>query len=574
MPMARRVILVLVALAAVSCGAPSLPTGPSNKVTPPSGGGGGKYQCKNVSGKTDPWLVEWDATQKARMQATSQGGVLLVKYSGCELEVLYGCERQGQYKLWPTTPASSTEYITSEDDVFAKLPIGALNLAAEFQQGDKWSLDYVVVGMRQASIPAIKREELSGECAEATHYISGMAVGAYQLISEARRKAGGGVTLYGAGAGASSGAAAGALRQDGKYEMCTGNDATADDPRCQAIVQLFLEPVANPVPAPQSGSAATGGASAGGTAGVWEPGGTGGPAADWGWVNVDSNFNGASVLIDGTEIGTTPVKEKRVRNGHHEVVLQSRCAQEGRGEVTVKTGATQNIRVDLKPREGAIRLLSVDDNGKPLKAEVLLGGTKIGETDGTLNTTVFKANVCDDGKVLEVNAKGYMSFSKKVQIKEKKTIDVTAELTSKSPSAQPGSDDEVQQPGTSIYWLRCPVGQVWGGETCSGSARRFTWDRAMQICPAGYKMPTREQFVALLDGCDAKVKSGGAGRCNSCMYSKTCVSMFGKDKSWYWSSSPTATDESAAWGVVFEPGTIGSINKEKEYFARCVRVAK
>ena len=118
MPCARRVLWFLLAFALSSCGPPQLPTVPSGMTTP-SGGAGGKYQCENVSGKTDPWLVEWDATQKARMQARSQSGVLLVRYSGCELEVLYGCEQQGTYQLVPTTPSASTEYITSEDDVFA-----------------------------------------------------------------------------------------------------------------------------------------------------------------------------------------------------------------------------------------------------------------------------------------------------------------------------------------------------------------------------------------------------------------------------------------------------------------------
>jgi hypothetical protein len=247
--------LVAAALALAACGPPRLPDGPVGE-----GGGGGKFQCGDVTGRADPWLVEWDGTHKARMQATSQDGVLLVRYEGCELEVLYGCERPGGYALVATTPSSSTEYITSQDDVFAKLPIGALNLAAEFRAGDRWSLDYVIVGVRRARTDALGREALAGECARATHVVSGMAIGAYRLVSEARRRAGGGVTVQGAGAGAASAAGAGTLRQDGFPEICAGEGARADDPRCQAIVQLFLEPfggqpeveaeIAQPAPAP------------------------------------------------------------------------------------------------------------------------------------------------------------------------------------------------------------------------------------------------------------------------------------------------------------------------------------
>jgi len=57
MPSAHRVLLILVALALASCGAPALPTGPA--VTPPSGGGGGAQpqavdRAQIASGPTAP----------------------------------------------------------------------------------------------------------------------------------------------------------------------------------------------------------------------------------------------------------------------------------------------------------------------------------------------------------------------------------------------------------------------------------------------------------------------------------------------------------------------------------------
>lgn len=222
-----------------ACGPPRIPEGPPGE----GGNAGGKYRCADVSGRSDPWLVEWVGTNKARIQAASQDGVLLVRYASCELEVLYGCEREGDYALVATTPSSSTEYITSQEDIFAKLPIGALNLAAEFRAGDRWSLDYVIVGMRRARTAAFGRDALSDGCARATHFVSGMAIGAYRLVSEARRRAGVEAGFSGAGAGASTAAGAGTLRQDGFPETCAGEQARADDPRCQAIVQLFLEPL-------------------------------------------------------------------------------------------------------------------------------------------------------------------------------------------------------------------------------------------------------------------------------------------------------------------------------------------
>ena len=248
------VVVVATAVTLAACGPPALLKGPETAAMP--SGGGGKYQCTSITGKTDPWLVEWDATHVARMQAAAQEGVLLVHYSGCELEILYGCEQEGAYKFVPTTLSTNTEYITNEDEIFAKLPVGALKLVGEFQQGDKWSLDYAITGMKQTAVKKIDGAALEGGCDRATHFVSAMAVGAYRLVSEAKRNAAASVEVFGSGAGVSGGRSAGALRQAGVYEECISK-LRSKDPDCQAVVQLFLSPV-EAAPPPSVPSVATG----------------------------------------------------------------------------------------------------------------------------------------------------------------------------------------------------------------------------------------------------------------------------------------------------------------------------
>ncbi|MCK9462211.1 MAG: DUF1566 domain-containing protein [Proteobacteria bacterium] len=396
MPNARRVLPVLVALVLSACGAPALPEGPSGMATP-SGGSGGKFKCENVSGKTDPWLVEWDATQKARMQAAARKGVLLVRYSGCDLEVLYGCEQPGAYDLEPTTLSTNTEYITSEDEVFAKLPVGAISLVGEFRQGDRWSLDYAILGMQQTAVNEVDGAQLNGECARATHFVSATAIGAYRLVSEAKRKAAAGVEVFGAGAGASSGDSAGALRQAGAYDRCV-SAADASDAQCQAVVQLFLSPVKPPPPpAPQA---------------------------------------------------SAPV--------------------------------------------------------------------------------------------------------------------------------EPGSA-EVRQPGTNLYWLRCPLGRTWLGVMCGGDVKGMSWTEARGACPPGYRLPSRQEYVDLLGGCDDKVARGKPGLCAKCSASADCNAMFAQDAyPAYWSSSPF--DDDRAWFASFYRGDVNHFDARGVHWgvnigagARCVR---
>jgi hypothetical protein len=136
-----------------------------------------------------------------------------------------------------------------------------------------------------------------------------------------------------------------------------------------------------------------------------------------------------------------------------------------------------------------------------------------------------------------------------------------------------GSDvnDEVRQPGTELYWRRCPVGQNWNGSRCSGRARKMTWHKAKSACPSGYRLPTRQEFVNLLGGCESDVLSGGVGPCNKCSASSNCSSIFISNTDWHWSSSSNASNGDYAWYVSFDFGYVYSYGKDLNAYARCVR---
>jgi len=130
---------------------------------------------------------------------------------------------------------------------------------------------------------------------------------------------------------------------------------------------------------------------------------------------------------------------------------------------------------------------------------------------------------------------------------------------------------DVKQPGTNLYWLRCPIGQRWTGSSCEGDAREMTWHDVGNACPSGYRLPTRQEFVSLLGGCDAKVRGRKWGYCNNCKKSGNCSSMFGRDLRYYWSSSSYAADSSLAWCVYFTSGDVDSADKANDANVRCVR---
>ena len=54
------------------------------------------------------------------------------------------------------------------------------------------------------------------------------------------------------------------------------------------------------------------------------------------------------------------------------------------------------------------------------------------------------------------------------------------------PPSTPSSDFTVNTDATVIHqktgliWMRCSLGQSWNGSTCTGSARNYTWQQALQ----------------------------------------------------------------------------------------------
>lgn len=85
-----------------------------------------------------------------------------------------------------------------------------------------------------------------------------------------------------------------------------------------------------------------------------------------------------------------------------------------------------------------------------------------------------------------------------------------------------------------------------------------------------WHLPTRQEFIDVLGGCDAAILGGNAGLCNSCAASATCTELFGSDTDWYWSSSPY--DPGGAWRASFRLGVVpvGDVGTDDGY-VRCVR---
>ncbi len=59
--------------------------------------------------------------------------------------------------------------------------------------------------------------------------------------------------------------------------------------------------------------------------------------------------------------------------------------------------------------------------------------------------------------------------------------------------------DEVYDSQTKLTWARCSVGQEWKNEHCVGNIVYFNFDTAQKQASDGWRVPTRDELVSLID---------------------------------------------------------------------------
>jgi hypothetical protein len=206
-------------------------------------------KCSSSPARRNPLVLEWPATDRATLDAKLGDGIVAVLFEGCELKVLRSCQVPGYaYAYRGVSKSTDGFHVANDDELFAKLPVGAASLAGELHTSRAIDVNYTSVGVLSVEPTRVARGDLQGDCAGATHFIRAVTVGAFGLTSgtSAAGKASAGAGNIGAGGGSSSSVRA--LRAGGSLDLCKGN-AQAREPGCDVSVQLELIGV-DPSPTP------------------------------------------------------------------------------------------------------------------------------------------------------------------------------------------------------------------------------------------------------------------------------------------------------------------------------------
>ncbi len=133
---------------------------------------------------------------------------------------------------------------------------------------------------------------------------------------------------------------------------------------------------------------------------------------------------------------------------------------------------------------------------------------------------------------------------------------------------QPSADGTVFDPKTGLTWMRCAVGQLWKGSTCSGVANGYTFDQANALTgsvpfanQSDWRMPNIRELQTIVDRSAANTSNA---LLDSAAFPNTPNSAF-------WSGSAYAGDPDNAWSVYFGNGGTYDSNRSTNLAVRLVR---
>ena len=190
------------------------------------------------------------------------------------------------------------------------------------------------------------------------------------------------------------------------------------------------------------------------------------------------------------------------------------------------------------------------------------------------------------------------------------------QVRDKPQASQSNSDEELMKKGmwrdpkTNLVWMRCSLGQVWDGKTCTGEAKAYTWQEAqdalaemnrnggfggytnwalpdiqdlsnIRYCSGGFAKTmvlwSEKQVIPTKTGGTIAISSWCGERSSEYQHPTINQDIFPHTKdAAYFSSSRASDNSDAVWYVNFSTGYSGSngINKSDNIYVRAVRISQ
>jgi hypothetical protein len=208
-------------------------------------------RCQLGAVQTSVLVTEWAAAEKSNLEGMLGGGAVAVQFTGCQMRVLPQCRLAGRYTWQRTTPSTDYFDIAGEGDLYAKLPLGAVSLEGELKRSGTLGVQTTVSGQ-------VRLEGLTGadvpnqpECAEATHVVSALTLGAFVLSAGQALTARSSANVHTVGeAGGSYSRTGHVVRAAGDSATCVNATSERPSADCSSPIEVFLSPIPGRAPEP------------------------------------------------------------------------------------------------------------------------------------------------------------------------------------------------------------------------------------------------------------------------------------------------------------------------------------
>jgi hypothetical protein len=358
-------------------------------------------KCGVAKSSAHPLIVEWPSADRATLEAKAQSGVVAVRYVGCEMEVIHRCRLPGKYAYTAITPKHDTVRIRDLDELYANMPVGAPKLEGKIERGAKLDVSMTVVGRYEADRTTFSPEQLEGEdCSRATHFVSGMTTGAFELSASASAAVSAEARVLGAGGGARSSDEHETLQRDGHEDKCESGTRGGPPEGCGAVLRLDVVPIEAPkpkAPPPTTDSAAAAPPPGEISPGLYAEGNVRVAAFCAERTTVLTPEDGLRVFLDGksdaekplkpnvvTTMGTQTVNNRTVPvmmqevtdvgfivpPGPHRLVIRAPDCEPVDNEIMVSATHAKNVTADMAVSSGSLE----GPTGAPAGFAWLLGG--------------------------------------------------------------------------------------------------------------------------------------------------------------------------------------------------------
>ncbi|MCL2824709.1 MAG: hypothetical protein FWD57_12020 [Polyangiaceae bacterium] len=209
----------------------------------------GHSKCEAWGGQPHPLVVEWNAADRTVLERAVERGTVVVRYVGCDMEILEKCTAPGGYQYTPMSPRAETVSVRDERSLYAHFPVGAVGLEGKLKASGRLDVDMTIVGQYYSNQSKISPGTLLGNCDLATHFVTELTVGAFVFGTGASEEVGSGLAYGGAEVGGGRTRSKEVINSDGDPASCARSTVDDDEPpeKCGAPIRVALTEIRKPL---------------------------------------------------------------------------------------------------------------------------------------------------------------------------------------------------------------------------------------------------------------------------------------------------------------------------------------